>query len=137
MRTEHTRAGARRRVAKGSRPVSGLAHGRGARPHGSCGGFTVRAGPSRVGRDIRTPEPADGDAWRRGLGRCRAPECEGTSAGARHQFLFHLALFRIVKLQILEHNSKIPKYKSCRETIGLQLSQRVTYVLVNRLTGKT
>jgi hypothetical protein len=31
--------------------------------------------------------------------------------------LFHLPIFEISQLKIFEHNLKIPKYESCRETI--------------------
>jgi hypothetical protein len=37
------------------------------------------------------------------------------------------------KLKKFERHSKISKYKSCRACILLQLSQRATYVFLNRL----
>jgi hypothetical protein len=72
--------------------------------------------------------------------------CEMAAAACRREsmatpasvpFCFGLALLEIVKLQTLEYNSKIPKYKSCRAIIGVYFSQSTTYVLVNRLTAKT
>jgi hypothetical protein len=51
--------------------------------------------------------------------------------------LFRLALFKSVKHNFLGYNLKFSKNKSCRETMGLQILQRVTYVLVICLIGKT
>jgi hypothetical protein len=51
------------------------------------------------------------------------------------QVLFRLGLFEIAKLQKSSSNSKISKKKICRGAIDLQLSQRVTYVLINGLPG--
>jgi hypothetical protein len=49
------------------------------------------------------------------------------------QVLFRLGLFEIAKLQKSSTNSKISKKQSRRGAIDLQLSQRATYVLINRL----
>jgi hypothetical protein len=63
-----------------------------------------------------------------------------TTRGARRRrqmplLLFHLIVFPNAKLEKV--NLKISKNRSCRETIELPLVQRVTYVLVIHLTGKT
>jgi hypothetical protein len=42
-----------------------------------------------------------------------------------------------MKLKNLEYKLKFSKNKSCRGTIKLQLLQKVTYVLINRLPGNT
>jgi hypothetical protein len=51
------------------------------------------------------------------------------------QVLFRLSLFEIAKLEKVTTNLKISKNKCCRGTIDLQLSQRASYVLINRLSG--
>jgi hypothetical protein len=51
------------------------------------------------------------------------------------RFSFHLAQFKNMNLQFLEYNLKISKNKSCRGAIDIQLSQRVTCVLINGLSG--
>jgi hypothetical protein len=53
----------------------------------------------------------------------------------RLPLLFHLSVFAKAKLEKVTTNLKISKYKSCRGAIDLQLSQRATYVLINRLPG--
>jgi hypothetical protein len=45
--------------------------------------------------------------------------------------LFRDSVFKIMKLQKVSSYLKISKNKSCRGAIDLQLSQRVTYVLIN------
>jgi hypothetical protein len=52
------------------------------------------------------------------------------------EVLFRLSLFEIAKLQKSSTNLKISKKQSCRGAIDLQLSQKATYVLINRLPGK-
>jgi hypothetical protein len=49
--------------------------------------------------------------------------------------LIRLGLFEIAKLQNVPTKSKISEKKSCRGAIDLQLSQRASYVLINRLPG--
>jgi hypothetical protein len=51
------------------------------------------------------------------------------------EVLFRLSLFEIAKLQKSSTNLKISKKQSCRGAIDLQLSQKATYVLINRLPG--
>jgi hypothetical protein len=55
----------------------------------------------------------------------------------RRPLLFHVHTFEIAKLPKAATKLKISKSRSCRWVIALQLSQRVTYVLVKGLTGKT
>jgi hypothetical protein len=47
------------------------------------------------------------------------------------------SVFEITKLQKASTNFKISKNKSCRGALDLQLSQRVSYVLINRFVGKS
>jgi hypothetical protein len=56
-------------------------------------------------------------------------------AGAQRLFQFREPVFKITKLQKVSTNLKISENKSCRRAIDLQLSQRATYVLINRLSG--
>jgi hypothetical protein len=58
-------------------------------------------------------------------------------AGGLCPLIFRMHTFKIVKLKNFEYNLKISKNGSCRATIGLQLSQRASYVLINRFVGKT
>jgi hypothetical protein len=51
------------------------------------------------------------------------------------QFLFRLADFKNTKLQFLTTKLKFSKHNSCKGAVTLQLSQRVTYVLVKGLVG--
>jgi hypothetical protein len=46
-------------------------------------------------------------------------------------------VFKIIKLQEVSTYLKIFKNKSCRGAIDLQLSQRASYVLINRFVAKT
>jgi hypothetical protein len=90
-------------------------------------------GPARISRGVRTPEGANGDAW-------QAVEARAHDARARWRqrpapILFGLRVFKNVELTFLVLNLKISKNESCRATIGLQLSQRATYVLINGLSG--
>jgi hypothetical protein len=55
--------------------------------------------------------------------------------GAQRLFQFREPVFKITKLQKVSTNLKISENKSCRRAIDLQLSQRATYVLINRLSG--
>jgi hypothetical protein len=55
--------------------------------------------------------------------------CDDTS------ILFRDTDFEIMKLQKVSTHLKISKNKICREAIDLQLSQRVSYVLINGLSG--
>jgi hypothetical protein len=68
------------------------------------------------------------EAVRRRDGCVTRGSCEMAAAACRREsmatpasvpFCFGLALLEIVKLQTLEYNSKIPKYKSCRAIIGV------------------
>jgi hypothetical protein len=62
--------------------------------------------------------------------------CPGCATALRHRpFLFRGPAFEITKLQKLSTNLKISKNKSCKGAIDLQLSQRVSYVLINGLSG--
>jgi hypothetical protein len=73
-------------------------------------------------------------------GRC-GPDARATRWARRRrrpsQVLFRLSLFEIAKLQKVPTNLKISKNRSCRGAIDLQLSQRATYVLINRFVGKS
>jgi hypothetical protein len=86
---------------------------------------------SNMDKSRRPPEVRGGDAW------CTRPRRESVSASAACLFLFDLRLFNRFKLEIFEYKFKIYKNESCRATIGLQPLQKVTYVLLIRLTGKT
>jgi hypothetical protein len=68
-------------------------------------------------------------------GRDAADARAGAAALRRRPFLFRGPALEITKLQKLSTNLKISKNKSCRGAIDLQLSQRASYVLINRLSG--
>jgi hypothetical protein len=57
-------------------------------------------------------------------------------AGGLCPLIFRMRTFKIVKLKNFEYNLEISKNGSYRATIGLQLSQRASYVLINRFVGK-
>jgi hypothetical protein len=118
--------GVTRRVAQGAgRPVRGFS-GRGARPTSLWSYHDSRVHSdgreAYVHRRARTVTRGGGSGAA-ALWTARAP------------LLFHLRLFKNAKLWILECNMKISINESCRATIGLQLLQSVTYVLVIRLSG--
>jgi hypothetical protein len=52
-------------------------------------------------------------------------------------FFVHLAMFDSMNIKNLEYKLQFSKNKSCRGTIGLQLVQMETYILMFRLTGIT
>jgi hypothetical protein len=64
-----------------------------------------------------------------GPARARVQQCDDTS------ILFRDTDFKITKLPKVSTHLKFSKNKSCRGVIDLQLSQRATYVLINRLSG--
>jgi hypothetical protein len=118
----------------GPRPVRGFAPGRSAGDLGSGGALTK----VQVHRGAPKGQYTGGGArgtWRRGLGGTALWSASARECRARRQFQFRLALFQIAKLQRVSTNFKISKNKSCRRAIDLQLSQRATYVLINRLPG--
>jgi hypothetical protein len=125
------------------RPVRVTAHGAGpsaslpwARHIGiwAFGAPNDASGPTWISRGVRTPEVWGGDAW---CARPRRPRRESAGASATFLFLFDSRLFNMFKLEIFEYKFKIYKNESCRATIGLQPLQKVTYVLLIHLTGKT
>jgi hypothetical protein len=87
----------------------------------------------RISRGVRTPEGADGDAWQ--AVQERAHDARARRRQRPAPILFGLRLFKNVELTFLVRNLKISKNGSCRATIGLQLLQRATYVLINGLSG--
>jgi hypothetical protein len=50
-------------------------------------------------------------------------------------FYFAQHFFKNAELQFLEYNLKFSEKQSCRGAIDLQLSQRASYVLINRWPG--
>jgi hypothetical protein len=118
----------------GPRPVCGFAPERGAGDLGSGGALTE----VQVHRGAPEGPYTGGGArstWQRSLGGTALWSASARECRARRQFQFRVALFQIAKLQKVSTNFKISKDKSCRRAIDLQLSQRATYVLINRLPG--
>jgi hypothetical protein len=83
---------------------------------------------------VRTPEGYAGDA-------CRAGDvaCETRTRRRRRSApnLIQVHLFKYAKLQKVATKLKISKNRSCRGDLDLQLSQRVSYALINRFVGKS
>jgi 5-methylcytosine-specific restriction endonuclease McrA len=71
--------------------------------------------------------------------RCRGRAHVRADAAAlrRRPFLFRGPAFKITKLQKVSTKLKFSENKSCRGDIDLQLSQRASYVLINRFVGKS
>jgi hypothetical protein len=71
----------------------------------------------------------------------RGPDVRATRWARRRcrqsPVLFRLSLFEIARLQKLWTKLKFSKNKSCRGAIDLQLSQRASYIFINRFVGKT
>jgi hypothetical protein len=82
----------------------------------------------------RTPEGYAGNA-------CRAGDvaCETRTRRRRRSApnLIQVHLFKNAKLQKVATKLKISKNRSCRGDLDLQLSQRASYVLINRFVGKS
>jgi hypothetical protein len=60
-----------------------------------------------------------------------------STQGAKPCFQFVVPLFARPKLKMFALNLKISKYESCRTRNPLQLSQRATYVFLNRSPRKS
>jgi hypothetical protein len=67
--------------------------------------------------------------------RARRSEARHSDVGDSNQF--RNSVFEYTKLQKVSTNFQIARNKSCRGAIDLQLSQRVSYVLINRFVGKS
>jgi hypothetical protein len=109
----------------GARPRVRAAHG-----ENMGGGTTVHGPPRRDRGSIRRSAEATtrgGQAF--GAHTCTMRERRPTL------FSFHLPGFKNPKPQKLSTKLKFSKNKSCIGAIGLQLSQRATYVLTNGLSG--
>jgi hypothetical protein len=59
--------------------------------------------------------------------RRRCAGARERTLGCRCPFQFEVHLFERLELKIFKKNSKTAQYKSCREDIHLQFSQRLTY----------
>jgi hypothetical protein len=90
-------------------------------------------GPPRSCRGFRTPEGRADATWP--ARPQRAHDVQGAATASAALLLFHLSVFTNAKLEKVTTNLKISKNKSFRGAIDLQLSQRATYVLINRLPG--
>jgi hypothetical protein len=76
----------------------------------------------------------------RGQHVANAVRVRARHSGARHSDVgdsnqFRDSVFEFTKLQKVPTNFKISKNKSCRGALDLQLSQRASYVLINRFVG--
>jgi hypothetical protein len=100
------------------------------------GGSTAAPGPQRRTPGVRTLDFSASATW-----ACRRTRVRARARARRRRrrvpALFHLPRFENAKLPKVATKLKISKSRSCRGTTGLQLSQRATYVLLNRFVGKT
>jgi hypothetical protein len=99
-------------------------------------GPTGYGGSTMESSRYRTPETLDGATWTRKPSRARRVTRRARDAGGCTQIPFPVPVFENDKRQKVITNLKISKNKSCGGAIGVYFSQRVTYVLVNRSTGK-
>jgi hypothetical protein len=93
--------------------------------HNGSPGVTVRR--NDAGRHVAERLGAGALAPERGAALRRVGRCE---------FSFRDSIFKNPKLHKMPTKLEISKNKSCRGVINLQLSQRVSYVLINGFVGK-
>jgi hypothetical protein len=138
----------RRWVACATRDVVRAGTTRGAASCPACRGASLGVAQGTLGRAEhsrgrgstadsprgRTPEGYVGDACRAGdvASETRVRRCRRSAPN-----LIQVHLFKNAKLQKVATTLKIPKNRSCRGYIDLQLLQRASYVLINRFVRKS
>jgi hypothetical protein len=122
-------------LARGAWPWPCAVHDVGARVRVGSRRMSSRPVPrstATTSMSVRRTPPRVPRGRAEGRARARSRACRRRR---RVPVLFHLRRFENAKLPKVATKLKITKNKSCRGDIDLQLSQRVTYVLINGLSG--